>query len=115
MHSVRPRETPDSAERYPSGDQMTVIMPRPEASTGTRRGRMTLAAQTALVTTGVVALAALLVGLISFGQVRGAAERQARATLARQADLAQTELDQRGANENPQILDKLRAVALLRR
>ncbi|GAC1322226.1 MAG: HAMP domain-containing sensor histidine kinase [Mycobacteriales bacterium] len=54
---------------------------------GTGRRRAGLAARIALVTTAVAAVAVVLAGLASVGLVRGAAERQARDTLARQADI----------------------------
>lgn len=50
------------------------------------RPRSGLATQVAIVTTGVAVVAVLLAGLVSISLVRGAAERQARDALGREAD-----------------------------
>ena len=81
--TVRPPPETDDAPAS------TVMLPRPLVSP-TARQRITLGTQMALLVTGVTALTVLLAGLVLLGLVKGAAESQARATLAGQADLAAT-------------------------
>jgi len=67
----------------------TVMLQRPLISP-TARQRMTLGTQVALLVTGVTTLTVVLAGAVLLGLVKGAAESQARDTLAGQADLAAT-------------------------
>src|SRR5215510_10496597 len=73
---------------------MTARPPETDESTAytvmLQRQRVTLGTQVALLVTGVTALTVLLAGLVLLGLVKGAAESQARETLAGQADLAAT-------------------------
>src|SRR5215475_6410584 len=80
--TARPPET-DESTAY------TVMLQRPPVSQVARQ-RVTLGTQVALLVTGVTALTVLLAGLVLLGLVKGAAESQARETLAGQADLAAT-------------------------
>jgi two-component system OmpR family sensor kinase len=57
-------------------------------------GRTGLATRVTLVTIAVAVVAILITGVVSLGLLRGAAEEQARQTLARQADIAQATLEQ---------------------
>jgi two-component system, OmpR family, sensor kinase len=57
-------------------------------------GRTGLATRVTLVTIAVAVLATVITGVVSVGLLRGAAEDQARSTLAKQADIAQATLDQ---------------------
>ena len=80
--TARPPETDDSPA-------YTVMLQRPLLSPEARQ-RVSLGTQMALLVTGVTALTVLLVGLVLLGLVKGAAESQARDTLAGQANLAAT-------------------------
>ncbi len=71
------------------GTAYTVMLQRPPVSQLARQ-RVTLGTQVALLVTAVTALTVLLAGLVLLGLVKGAAESQARETLAGQADLAAT-------------------------
>ncbi|HEV8526652.1 MAG TPA: HAMP domain-containing sensor histidine kinase, partial [Actinomycetes bacterium] len=82
LMTARPPETGDSPA-------YTVMLQRPLLSPAARQ-RVTLGTQVALLVTGVTALTVLLVGLVLLGLVKGAAESQARDTLAGQANLAAT-------------------------
>ena len=73
------------------------------------RTRDRLATRITLVSLTVAFIAVAIAGLVSFGLVRGAAQDQARVSLARQADLLATTLD-RGAAQRPAAV-----TALLRR
>jgi two-component system sensor histidine kinase BaeS len=73
------------------------------------RTRDRLATRITLVSLTVALIAVAIAGLVSFGLVRGAAQDQARVSLARQADLLATTLD-RGAAQRPAAV-----TALLRR
>ena len=63
------------------------------------RMRDRLATRVTLVSLTVAFIAVLIAGLVSLGLVRGAAQEQARSTLARQADLVATALDRGTARE----------------
>ncbi len=78
----------------------------------TRRG---LAGQIALLTTVVALVAVLLAALVSVGLIRGAAQAEARRTLARQADGYATVLDRPGrqATAQPRLAALLRRQGLL--
>jgi two-component system OmpR family sensor kinase len=78
---------------------------------GARRG---LAGQIALLTTVVALVAVLLAALVSVGLIRGAAQAEARRTLARQADGYATVLDRpvRQATAQPRLAALLRRQGL---
>ena len=60
-----------------------------------------LATRVTLVSLTVAFIAVLIAGLVSLGLVRGAAQEQARSTLARQADLVATALGPRHRPRRP--------------
>ena len=66
-----------------------------------------LATRVTLVSVTVALIAVVIAGLVSLGLVRGAAEEQARSTLARQADLVATALD-RGTTRETALTTLLR-------
>lgn len=78
------------------------------------RPRPGLARQVALLTSGVAAVAVLLAALVSVGLVRGAAQAEARRTLARQADGYAALLDRpvRRATAAPRLAALLRGQGL---
>jgi two-component system OmpR family sensor kinase len=63
-----------------------VTVPPPAVSAGPAKRRSGLASRLAIATTSVAALAVVVVGLVSFGLLRGATETEARNELGRQAD-----------------------------
>ena len=74
-------------------------------------GRQSLTTRIALVTTAVAACAVLLTGLVSFGLIQGAAEREARDSLAADADLVSAAV---GALEPGRLARNARLSRILR-